>query len=93
MASDDRVRTLLAEITADRDALLAQSQPLKDKRRALQEQIAPLEAQVREYTQEIVNIETDELVKLDKQIGNLHKALGAKSMSAQSMGNAERDEA
>lgn len=81
MAADDRVRKLLDEVTSERNALADQSEPLKVKRRALQEQIAPLEAEVRALTQEIVNIEKDDLYKLDKTIGQLHKALGAKSMA------------
>lgn len=92
MANDDRIRALLAEFVAERDAILAESEPLKEKRRAVQAQMHPLEAQVRELTQQIVNIETDELVKLDKNIGNLSKSLGARSLSAQSMDNAQREE-
>lgn len=81
----ERIRSLLDELVKDRETLASKSQPLKDKRVTLQDQIGPLEAEVRDLTEQIRDIEGEELVKLDKSIGSLHKALGAKSMSADSM--------
>lgn len=83
---NDQVRELLAALTTQRAELAAKSQPLRDKRTQIQEQIAPLDASVRELTDQIAAIEGADLVILDKQIGQLHRALGARSLSAAPMG-------
>lgn len=80
--SDDRIATLQATLVAERAALAAKSQPLRDKRTSIQAQVAPLEAQVNELTEQIAAIEGSDLVALDKQIGALARAQGAKSLSA-----------
>jgi len=83
---NDQVRTLLDALTAQRAELAAKSQPLRDKRAAIQEQVAPMEASIREITEQIAAIEGADIVTLDKQIGQLHRALGARSLSASPMG-------
>lgn len=77
-----KVEDLLAALKVERDALAAKSQPLRDKRTSLQSQVAALEGPIIDLSEQIRTVEGDELFKLDRQIGQLTKALGARSLSA-----------
>lgn len=82
MTQDNRIRALLDSLVSEREALAKKSEPLKIKRSAVQAKVAPLDAEIRDLTKQIREIESDKLVKLDKSIGQLHKALGANALSA-----------
>lgn len=78
-----RIKALLSELKSERDAIAQKSTPLRKKRDELRASIQPTEAQIYELSQQIKSIEGDSLVILDKQIGQLHRSLGAKSLSAE----------
>lgn len=80
----DVIKETITKLVAQRTVIDAASAPLRAQRTALQEQSAPIDAQIRELTLKIREIEGAELVTLDRQIGTLHRSLGAQSMSASS---------
>lgn len=79
---NDKLKTVLASLKSEREQLAAKSEPLKAKRTALQEKMQPMEVEARELTKQIRAIEGGQLVTLDKQIGVIARALGAKSINA-----------
>lgn len=64
---------------AEKAAVLEKSAPLRAEREALQAEIAPAEARIREITKEIREVENNRVFELDNQISALARGMGGKS--------------
>lgn len=67
------------ELCAERDALLAQSEPIKTQRAALQEEVENLTVRIKDLTGQIRAVEDARLQEIASDISALVKALNGKT--------------
>ncbi len=71
----DKMRAHYWKLMDDRDELLKESAPLREKREALKEKMAPLEKESREIRDAIIKIERPRLPEIDQERAMIQKAL------------------
>jgi hypothetical protein len=75
------VAALIASLQSERSAILAKSQPHRDLYNALAAQIAPIEAEQRNASEQFFAIERPRLGEIDNQLSALNRAIGGRFVS------------
>lgn len=79
-----QVKALFEKLTAERAEIEAKVKPLRDKRTAIVGKLQPLEDQARELQIQIREIQGDRAFELDQEISKLARAMGARTLVAES---------
>lgn len=79
-ATKEKLKGVLAELEIEKAGILSKSKPFHDKRAELVAKIQPLEAEMRAVDVEIKKLERPRLPEVCREIAQVHRALGAKSI-------------
>lgn len=77
-------KVLFDKLKAERDAIEAKVAPLRAKRDALVGKMQPLEDEARALQAQIKEVQGERTFELDMQISALARALGARTLTAES---------
>lgn len=76
-----RLHAMFLEIQKEKEALQAKSQPFRDERDKLANEIRPVEDRIRQLNAQIKEIEHPKMAELDTELSAIAKATGGRSMS------------
>lgn len=75
------LKRLQETLQAEREAILKSSATLREQREALVAEIQPLELKLQQVNKQIIAIERPRLGEIDNQLGAIAKAMGGRAMS------------
>lgn len=78
----EKLQPILADLQAQKEALLEQTRPLRRQHDALAKEIQAREADLRALVEQIHALERPQLADLDNQIATVANAMGGRRLSA-----------
>lgn len=84
MSKHPELEAVKTKLEAEKAELVKKVAPLRQKREELNAKVQPLEAELRGVNQQIKALEHPRLAELDNQLSGIAKAMGAKSITADS---------